>query len=117
MAGRPGPGWWTERHRWIKAAGPLLVLVAAWLVLELLMERSRSPDARVIVLGLVAYLAWAIWAAERRLDNRIIASGVVVSSLVAVALFFAGLSLGATLATWLAFVLGVPWSRSWINWF
>ena len=118
MAGRTGPRRWMEGRGWTKALGPLFMLAAAWLALELfVVGSSGSPDSGVIVLGLAAYLGWTIWAAERPFDKRIIAFGVIVSSAVAIALFLAGLSLRATLASWLSFVLGVPWSRSWSDWF
>jgi NAD/NADP transhydrogenase beta subunit len=94
------------------------MLAAAWLALELLVVRtSGSPDSGVIVLGLAAYLGWTIWAAQRPFNNRIIVSGVIVSSAVAIAFLLAGLSIRATLASWLSLVLGIPWSRSWSNWF
>ena len=118
MAGRTGPLRWIEGRGWTRALGPLFMLAAAWLALELFFVRSSgSLDSGVIVLGLAVYLGWTIWAADRPFTDRIIVFGIIVSSAVAIALFLAGLSLRATLASWLSFVLGVPWSRSWSNWF
>jgi len=118
MVARRGPRRWFDPGRFTKAVVPIFILVVAGLGLVLFASRpSSSPDPVVTVVGLGAYLTWAFWAAEQHLSRPIVVSGLIVSAASAVAFFFAGFSIAASLVVWLALIVGIPWTRSWVNWF